>query len=144
MKVFSPKLVVINLAGLLIDKGFAEDSLIKVTYDAPRFEDVVGVDGEVTRVQQYDQRALVTLSLMQSSDANDLMSALLIRDQNTPNGGGVGAFLLKDLQGTTLVRSPTAWVKGFPETEFAKKVTSRNWEIRLANAVPFVGGNVGV
>ena len=144
MKVYSPKLVVINIAGLLIDKGFAEDAMIKITQDAPRFEDVVGVDGEVTRVQQYDQRALVTLSLMQSSSANDLLSTLLTRDQNTPNGAGVGAFLLKDLQGTTLARAPACWVKGLPETELGKKVGSRAWEIRVANIDLFVGGNVGV
>jgi len=142
MKVYNPKSIVINLAGLLIDRGFSEDSMIKIASDSAKFEDVVGVDGEVTRVQQHDGRATITISLMQSSEMNDVLSALLLRDTNTPNGAGVGAFLMKDLQGTTLERGSAAWVKGFPERENGKKVGSRTWEIRVANLTSFLGGNV--
>lgn len=144
MKVYDPRQVVIDLAGLLIASGFSEDSMIKVTQTSKRFESVVGVDGEVTRARLHDRRAVVVVSVMQSSEANDLLSALLNRDSNSPNGAGVGAFLLKDLNGTTELQGSHAWVTGLPETEFGKKVGSRQWEIEVADMSGVTGGAVGV
>lgn len=141
MKTYNPKNIVISLGTLLINRGFPEESMVKVTQIAAVWEDVVGVDGEVTRVRIHDGRATVTISLMQSSDANNALSALLLRDMASPNGAGVGAFLMQDLGGSTLVKASEAWVKGKPEQEFGKKVNARAWEFTLANNdQTFIGG----
>lgn len=143
MKTYDPRQLVLSIGGLLIARGFSEESMIKVTQTSPRFESVVGVDGEVTRVRIYDGRATALLSLMQSSEANTMLSNLHLRDINVPNGAGVGAFLVQDLNGDTLVKSPWAWIKGLPETEFGKKVGMRAWEIELANNdTTIVGGSL--
>lgn len=143
MKQYDPKQVVISIAGLLVASGFAEDSMVKVAFTTPRFETKVGVDGEVTRSRMYDRRATVTVSLMQSSQGNDVLSTLLNRDTRGANGAGVGAFLLKDLNGTTLLSGAAAWVKGMPETEFGKSVGTRAWEIEVAELEGVVGGEYG-
>jgi hypothetical protein len=140
-RVYDPKQIVLSVAGLLISSGFSEDSMVKCARTAPSYEGVVGADGEYTRVRQYDDSALVTISLMQSSEGNDILSALHSADRAAPNGAGIGAFLLKDLNGNTLVQASKCWVKGSPEQEYGKKVNMRAWEIMLADAEIFVGGN---
>lgn len=142
MHVYDPRGITVSLCGILIASGFSEDSMVKVTQTTPRFDQLVGVLGDVCRVKQYDRTATVALSLMQSATANDQLSALLARDENLPNGAGVGSFLLQDLQGTTLITAAHAWVRGYPETEFGKKVNARAWEIMLADCQVLVGGNV--
>jgi hypothetical protein len=77
---------------------------------------------------------------MQSSASNATLSALLNRDSRGANGAGVGAFLVKDLNGTTLFSAAAAWVKGFPEQEFGKSVGSRSWEIECATLEGIMGG----
>lgn len=144
MKVYDPREIVLSIAGILISSGFAEDSMVKVTQTSKRFESVASVDGEVTRVKLHDRRATVTVSLMQSSDGCDALSALLNRDTNSPNGAGVGAFELKDLNGNTELKGSHAWVTGLPETEFGKKVGSRQWEIEVADMDGVVGGAISV
>jgi len=142
VKTYDPRGIVISIAGLLIQRGFAEDSMVKVAFTSPRFESKVGVDGEVTRARLHDRRATATLSLMQSSDGNDILSALLRRDTVALPGAGVGSFLMRDLQGTTLVFASAAWVKGIPEVEYGKSVGTRAWEIELADCDATLGGNV--
>ncbi len=139
-KEYNPKAIAIIVCGIPIDSGFAEDSMVKLTWDNPKFDDVSGVDGEVTRVRSYDGRALMTLNLMQSSSCNDLLSNLHSRDLVAPGGAGAGAILVQDLQGTTLITAATGWIKGPPETEFGKKPGPRAWEIRMANVKYLVGG----
>jgi len=140
--VYDPKSITLSICGALISGGFSEDSIVKVTQGAKRFEKMVGALGDVCRVKQHDRTAMVTISLMQSANANDVLSAILSRDENSPNGAGVGAFVLKDLQGTTLITAAHAWIDGYPESEFGKKVNGRSWEITLADCEILVGGNV--
>lgn len=142
IKVYDPKRITMSLAGLLINKGFAEDAMIKVVRTSVTFESQAGVDGEVTRNKLYDKRGEVTVSLMSSSEANDQLSALHNRDENSPNGAGVGAFQLKDLNGTTLISGTSAWIKGWPEQEFGKKASVRAWIIEVADLRGTIGGNI--
>lgn len=133
VKTYDPKNFVASMAGLRLE-GFSEDSMVKITFTSPTFESVVGADGQVTRVRIHDSRATVAVSVMQSSDANRVLSTLLKRDKNSPNGAGIGTFVATDLNGGQLVHAQSAWVKGYPEQEFGKKVNARVWEIELADA----------
>lgn len=142
VRVYDPKQIVVSIAGLLLASGFSENNMVKVTREEAVFEKKTGVDGEVTRVRLHNNSGMATVTLMQSSEGNDTLSGLLERDKAAPNGAGIGAFLLKDLNGNTLVRASKAWVKGYPETSFDKSVSERAWEIELADIEIFVGGNV--
>lgn len=144
MKHYDPKNIVIILANVTIGGGFAEDSMVKVTWDSPKYEDVVGVDGKVTRTRIHDGRATVTVALMQSSDENTTFSTMLNNDLASRNGAGVGGFSLSDLNGDTALSSIEAWIKNMPESEWAKKVGARLWEIRCSSLVGVVGGSLEV
>ena len=141
LKTYDPNQVSISLAGILF-KGYAEDEFVKVEASTDFFVDVVGVDGEdVTRSKTGDRRATVTIMLMQSSETNDLLSALLSRDDAAPGGAGVGAFYLKDGSGRTVIEGPQAWLMGPPAVSFGKQTSPREWKIRIAKTRRLDGGN---
>jgi Protein of unknown function (DUF3277) len=140
-KVYSPDRVVVSLGGIPLGKGYAEDDMVKVTFNSPSFSHKVGADGTVTRAKSLDRSALVELSLMQGSAANDTCQQLLDNDRNTPGGAPATAFMLADLDGNTLVEAPVAWIEDRPEISFKKGIETRVWKIRLANAEDKQGGN---
>jgi hypothetical protein len=141
LKTYDPQEVTISLSGIIF-KGFVEDEFVTVEHASESFEDVVGVDGEdVSRSKSGDRRATVTVKLMQTSDTNDLLSALLALDENTPGGAGVGAFYMRDGLGRTVLEGPQAWLMGPPAIAFGKVAGPREWKVRIAKRRLVVGGN---
>ena len=118
-----------------------DGEFLSVTQEGPAFADVVGSNGGVTRSKTNDFRATVTVTLMQTSEVNSVLSALLNADLLASNGAGVGALLIKDLQGTTLYECTEAWIQKAPDASFDRQATTRAWEIRCANLIRFDGGN---
>lgn len=141
VKTYDPTQHTINCAGIPINKGFAEDEFFKFSPEAPLFKDVVGADGTVTRVKIKDKRATVTITLMQTADANDLLSALAILDAEADNEAGVGPFLMKDRRGRSVISGADCWVQKLPDVTLGNGATARAWEIRIAEAKVFIGGN---
>ena len=97
--------------------------------------------GDVARARTNDRRGTVTFKLMQTSDTNALLSALRNADLLAPNGAGVGALEVRDLQGTTLLSAAEAWIKKMPQTAFDREIGAREWVIRCAVLEGVVGGN---
>lgn len=124
-----------------ISGGWADGKFCSIKRVSAMFTDKAGTDGEVTRSKTNDRRAEVQISLMQSSDCNNLLSAVAILDENTSNGGGVGTCIIKDLSGKTAFFAAKAWISEMPESDFDREAGTRTWIIRCANAIWFVGGN---
>lgn len=141
LKVYDCTEVTIVFAGINVDRGFAENSLVKAVRNAEGFKIKVGADGEVTRSKTNNKTGIVTFSLMQTSAINAALSALYILDENAPNGAGVGALLIRDRQGSSLHTSAKCWIKKLPDTEYAAEATERTWEIECADLNGFIGGN---
>ncbi len=139
---YDPDQVVILAAGARI-QGFADGEYITVEQVSDGFQDVVGTDGEVARSKSNDRRATVTIKLLQTSPSNDVLSAIHRADLDAPNGAGVFAFQMMDLQGTSIVHGAKAWIVKFPDTSMDRTAKSREWQIRIATVDRFVGGNVG-
>ena len=128
----------IIFAGISID-GKADGTFVTVERRAEAFTLVVGAGGEGLRSKSNDRSATVTLALMQSSAANDALSALAVLDEES--GAGVGPLLIKDRSGSTLCAAPTAWIQKFANAEFAKEGSEREWIIETNDLRMFVGGN---
>ncbi len=131
---------IISFNGIPIE-GFANGTAVSLTPEGPLFNDDVGVDGQVTRTKNNDNRWTCTFSLMQTSSSNPLLSAVALLDSNSPNGAGVGALLIKDLNGTTVFVGAQAWIQKWPELTLERTPTARDWEIRIGQGEPFIGGN---
>lgn len=140
-RIYDSKKVACSLAGLPLS-GYADGNFLEVTYDSDQFVDVIGTDGTVSRSKSNDLRATVTIRLMQTSPSNDVLSALLQVDLNADGGAGVGAFMVTDVQGTTLLIGENAWIMKFPDQNFGREAQERSWTIKVDKLNSFVGGNV--
>jgi hypothetical protein len=126
--------------GLLIDSGFAEDDVFTLARNSPIFTRKVGADGQVTRSKTNDNSGMITIKLLQSSEANALLSAFAILDSKGNNGLGVGPLIVKDLDGTTLI-SGTCWVEKWPDLTLGKEASEREWQLGCDIDFMLVGGN---
>jgi len=144
-KVYDVVEVTCNLGGIPLDQlgGWGEgDETMSVERDSEAFTDKVGADGSVTRSPTHDNRATVTLNLMQTAGANAVLSTLVTGDMNAPNGAGVVPFMLRDRQGLSLVTATKAWLLGPPKKlTFGPQAGNNQWKIRLADSTIFAGGN---
>lgn len=137
---YDPSLITLSVAGIVLG-GFAEDEFVTVEQNAKRFEHKVGVLGDVARSRVLDRSALCTITLLGTSASNDDLSALATSDDNTPNGGGIGAFVLRDRGGTTLLQAADCWIEEVPPVAMARTIPDRVWKIRIAKLNSFtVGG----
>lgn len=138
MKTYDPAQIVVTLGPYLIS-GFAEGTFVKVSRDEDAFLKKVGVDGESARARNKNRAGSVELTLLQSSASNDTLSSIALADELA--GQGVYPLMIKDLQGTTLVMAPNAWVKKVADVEEAKEITDRAWVLDCASPLQMnVGG----
>lgn len=132
-KVYDADQVKISINGIPITGGFADGEFLRIEWEGDAFSDVVGTDGEVTRSKTKDNRATATVLLMQTAEANLLLSAMHNADKLASGGAGVGPFLVEDLNGATLHESPQCWVMKSPDSTYDREATAREWPIRCAN-----------
>lgn len=142
METYDPKLYTVVVAALPIDaEGYADGEFIKIERDSDSFTDVAGTGGGVARAKQHDKRATCTLTLLQTSPMNAVLSTLAKLDDETDGGAGVGPFLLKDRGGLSVFAGSSCWVARMPDVTLEKNVTARQWKIRVAKLEQFEGGN---
>lgn len=139
---YSPRQVTILIASALIDGGFGEDEFLSIEKQEDDTVDVVGVDGSVAVSSVHDDRATATLTLLQTADANDVLSALRDAGRATPIGVGIGPFYVADRLGRAVHRARHCWIQKPPTVTYARGVGERVWTVRLANLVTFNGGNI--
>ncbi len=139
VKTYIPKKILVIVGGVPIS-GFAEDSMVKTVRDEDTFAKKVGVDGEVSRSQNHNRSGTVTITLMQTSPSNDVLSGFAALDELT--GAGVVPVLIKDLSGTSTFFSSSCWVKKPPEGAYGKEVGNREWVLDTVDIDIFNGGNI--
>ncbi len=139
-KVYDPDRVAASFAGIPI-RGYADGEMIKVETPEDAFTTKTGSDGETTRSKSNKNVKRVTVSLMQTSDVNDLLSFIHQTDLEASNGAGVGAFFLKDLSGRALLTAPEAWIVKAPDMTFDREATARVWVFDCVESKQVTGGN---
>lgn len=135
---YDPKNVSVVVGGKIL-KGFADGTFVLCERNEQAYNLKVGVDGEGTRAKSNNKSGKITVTLIQSSSSNDVLSAFALADEAS-NTGAV-PFLLRDNNGTTLVTALTAWVQKFANVEDAKEVSTRVWVLETDELNMFVGGN---
>lgn len=141
LKVYNPDQVQVVVAGIPVTKGWNDGPFLKIEQNEDSFTEQVGTDGEVTRSRTNNRTHTVTLTLMQSSDVNDLLSALHTLDINTPGGAGIGPLLVKDGSGRALYLAEKCWIKKPPAVEFGREAGPREWVISTNDLIRFDKGN---
>lgn len=141
MKTYDPKKYVIVFAGIPLNKGVQDGTFLVVASVGQGFTSKAGVDGEVTRTRMHDRRATARLTLMQTSEVNDRLSARYEADRNAVNGEGVGAFYVQDLSGTTVLESSKAYIAKSPDASLDKEAGPREWLFELSDLQGTHGSN---
>jgi Protein of unknown function (DUF3277) len=140
-KFYTSNEVVASLGTIPLNTGRGEGVFIKITPKNPAFTTKVGADGEVARSRSNDHRFDIEMTMMQTSDANILLSALHQLDLNAPNGAGVAAILIEDMSGTSVFVAPECWIVEVAEVQYGPEVEMRTWKLEAASGVQLVGGN---
>lgn len=125
---YDPAQVGIVVGGSLIT-GFAPDTFIGIDQNNDSFTLQMGADGDAARSKSNDRSATITLSLLQTSLSNDVLSALHNLDINSPSGDGIGAFQVRDNSGNLLVRAAKCWVRKPPTVEMGREAGVREWTL---------------
>jgi hypothetical protein len=138
---YNPKKVVVTWRGIPL-AGFMDGTFVTVEADEDSTMKHVGADGRATVALNANQGAQITVTLAQSSPANDLLSAML------PNADSdslpTGDFMIKDLNGTTLCHADVAWLKRPANVSYGKEIEGREWTFDCEAMVFLVGGSAGV
>ena len=142
LAIYDAKQVSLSWNHVLINAGFADGEFITADYDGDFFSLHIGTDGFGTRSKSNNESAKFTVRLSQGSPFNNYFSEMLNNDRTLPNGAGVGAFIVRDLNGSTLIQAPNTWIVKPPPQSFDKVVKDRVWPFQTEKAVSIIGGLV--
>ena len=133
---YSPYDVQCTLGGYSL-AGWEE---VSISRSVQGFRSIRGIRGKNTRVRNVDSSATISISLIQTSPSNDVLSTIHTMDMQ--RGTGRLAITLKDKSGRSLFHSDEAYITGFPESVFTNGIETRIWTIFCQTTSSFsVGGN---
>ena len=119
--------------------GYADGTYIGVTKNANTFDSVKGADGEAARVMTNNNSATITVTLLQTSQSNTVLSGFSQIDRKT--GAGALPLFIKDNNGDTAGGGSIAWVQKDPDISNSKTVEPRAWTFYVPHYEGIVGGN---
>lgn len=119
--------------------GYATGTFINIAHNADGFTVTKGTDGETARTMTNDDSVTITLTLMQTSQSNDVLSGFHKEDRST--GRGYGQVEFKDNMGTTEGGGSDAFIMSYADVTYANDVQAREWRIYVPNYSGIVGSN---
>lgn len=125
---FNIKDTTTSVLGITIQDGISSEPFLEFEFP-DGFEYEKGADGLLIRCNTNDPEVHAKLSLMRSSVENDKLSLAYNADYKLGGGAGVGTFLHKDNNGTTLIASPRCWIHKMPNFSVARKTGVVVWDL---------------
>lgn len=136
---YSPKDVIISLAGMHTISGYAEGTFVRITKDIRPFYKVRAMDGEMARMYAEDEGFQVEVTIAQSSTSNNVLSGIYNVDIATHMGKF--PLFIRDTKGQTNFFAATAWIEMIPEVTFSDRLETRTWTFGCSGAAITIGGN---
>ena len=130
--------VIVTFAGSIIS-GYADGTFVTVEFDEQQYNKVTGADGLTQRSKTNNYAGSVSITLLNGSASNDVLSVAWNSDR--VNNSGKGALLVKDLSGRTLWQAKNAWVRQMPSQGFGKDAENREWVMDCDALSGQAGGN---
>lgn len=132
--------LIVTLGAILIT-GWADGEAYSISQPEDSFEMQRGSDGQVERYAKNVSDVEIVLTLLPSSLANPLLSALHTIDKET--GLGKVPFLMKDLNSvTTLATFLFAWITKPADLSAGNTAVQREWTIHTGPGIYLVGANI--
>lgn len=137
VRTYDPKAVIITF-GALIVTGYVDGTYLTAAYDGDQFEKIRGTDGGVDRINKNINDLLLTLTIKQTSPTNTALTEIARQDRIA--NLGVLPFLVKELNGTTLISAPQAWIKKQADVSYGSGIEGREWTFDTGPAEMSTGG----
>ena len=137
-KTFDPKLVNIT-AGSSPIRGLSADSMVKIErVDPELYKFDVDSYGTLTRHKNQNNACIVTITLTQASDGNDIFSTYMQVDKQ--NDAALFPLTIRDGNGKSAFFSKSCFVHKSPTVDLAGENKNREWEIIASDMDIFIGG----
>ena len=122
--------------------GFSDGDSVTATRTSDLFSKRTGLDGATGRAKNTDKSGTIEVRLLQSSSANDALSALLNMDSLGLEGDAVFPISVIDMSGRTVIAGADCWIQTAPPVAFSTNaVGERVWVFASAALQLYVGGN---
>lgn len=123
--------------------GFVESgSFLSFERSVDRATLASSVDGNhAARVLRRNKAGTLTISLMQTSESNDVFTRIGILDEESHSNKYLFSILIKDMSGRTVMSASQAFLGNDPAVSFSDGVETRDWTITVARLDKHIGGN---
>jgi len=134
---YDPARWTVSLGGRLLT-GFVAETWINIKPNSPAFTYHPGARGKGARARNRDTSVQITLTLLQTSDDNDVLQAMYDLDQLL--GTGIKELVVKELDGPTQFVGEV-WVREPPPLERGVEIGGNPWVLECAEpSVYKIGG----
>lgn len=123
----------------IVDGRVDDQEFLNSGRDKKRWELEGDGNANATRVKQNRKTGTISITLSASSPTNETLSKIAALDDASENQ--VGALVIRDLNGQTIVTCTGAFLEDVPDPTFGATRGERVWTWRCATIVPFVGGH---
>src|SRR5262245_28013572 len=107
-------------AGGIPISGYGQGGAIKIEQMSEDVKVIVGVDGEVAFSRSNNKCRKVTVTVLQTSNANIILTGLHTANMKAPNGI-LFPFVVADTGGASLFASSAACLASFPDQEYSNE-----------------------
>lgn len=129
-----------NFAGIPIETGKGKDEFLKIEQQNDDFSYTQGIDGEGVFNQVLNTYTKVTLTLLQTSAGNAILSAIHIASKLT-TGGQVAPLFISDRLGTSKMVSSAAVILKMPDETAGTEAGVTVWEFGVHDPDRYVGSH---
>lgn len=119
--------------------GFADNQIVTIDRNSDTFSMYKGADDTPTRIYNSDTGLVVTVSLTQTSNSNDILSQLYLNDKATRDG--LFSVLISDNSGRSRYFAEEAYIGVVPNAQYGSDMQTREWVIHAPRSDVFMGGN---
>lgn len=137
--VYSANAWTFNFGGLAIETGKGKDEFLKIVQSEDTFTYQQGIDGEGVFSNGGATSVEVTLTLLQTSAGNSVLSA--IHTASLALGGAPSPMFIEDRNGTSKTGSIAALIKKWPDDGAAAEAGMRTWEFIVHDPIRWVGSH---
>jgi len=138
MKSYSPGEISVIVDGQIIS-GFAEGTFISVARDEDSSTFVPSATGGGSRTKNANKSGKFTFTLQQTSESNQALSDLLKADEDGDNI--LVPVLVRDNSGSDLHKAEQVYIVKYPQADYAKELSNREWILQAENLEMNLGGN---
>ena len=122
-----------SFAGVDLFSGTADGEFCTIELEADDFTKKVGSDGEVGVARSNNRSGTVKVKLLQTSAVNGDLTSIRNTGLESPNGGFVGVFQVRDLNtGRVLFKANKAWIQKPPGPNLGREILDREWTFGFA------------